>query len=288
MIFDINYIIYIIYSFLVLFLLYICLQIYKKYSFFIYKQEKKILSSEKYYEKKNKTTLTTLNKIRKLKKKFKIKSSEKSIEDINFISNKPNYININNSNKNKTILNLIFNNDTINNFKKIKNYNNDDKIQEITKIFLSTKQEFFNIYVNSETNEYFIKNLSDFYSFYKTNINDTKIFKNNILLKFYNDNGDKYIYIYVSKNKMTKIIYDDDYNNISDMIEKNNGIFILTNNDNEYYVGYGSFTQSEINLNDIKDIFFSNTENYKIDKNYKLFNEFKYIKIYFYVCNKIN
>lgn len=317
MIFNINYIVYIIYSFIVLFVLYVCLQIYKKYSYYIYKQKEKVFSSEKYSKKqnnknnKNKNTSNNTNKIKNLKNKFKIKSTEKTFEDIKFITNKPNYINVNNSNNNEIIYNLFFNNDMIKNFnylKKIKNYNNDEKIQQITKIFLSTKQEFYNTFVNTETDEYFIKNLNDFCSFHKTINNNTNISNNNnILLKFYNvidrtngvydanrvDNIDDindvndYIYVFVSKNKMTKIVYNDDYNNISSMIEKNNGIFVLTNDDEEYYVGYGNYIQSTIDLNNIKNLFFSNIENCESDKNYKLFSKFKFIKIYFYICNKI-
>lgn len=290
MIFSVNYIIYIVYSFLILFVLYICLQIYKNYSFYIYRQNVKILSSEKSLKKKHKTTpdvstILTSNKIkiRNLKKKFKIKSTEKTFENIKFILNKPNYININNSTNSKIITNQICNNNIISNFKKIINYDNNKKIQEITKIFLSTKQDFFNTFVNSKTNEYFIKNLNDFYLFYK--INNTNIFNNNILLKFYND--DKYIYVFVSENKMIKIVYNDDYDDISNMIEKNNGKFILTDIYNKYYMCYGNYTQSEINLIDIKNVFFSNISNCQMDKNYKLFSEFKFIKIYFYVCNEI-
>lgn len=291
MIFNINYIVYIIYSFLVLFVLYICLQIYKKYSFYIYKPKEKIFSSEKYNQKKNNKLKITSNtyKIRNLKKKFNIKSTEKTFEDIKFITRKPNYINIKNSNNSEIILNLIFNNRLVNNFKKIKNYTNDNKIQEITKIFLGTKQEFYNTFVNSDTNEFFIKNINDFCAFHKTIINNNKnISNNNILLKFYNDHSNEYIYVFVSGNKMTKIIYNDDYDNICNMIEKNNGIFILQkDNLTEYYVGYGNYTQSEIDNNDITSVFFSTTENYELDKNYKLFSEFKFIKIYFFVCNKI-
>lgn len=302
MIFNINYIVYIIYSFLVLFVLYVCLQIYKKYLFYIYKQKDKIFSSEKYLEKKNKTSYNVsnvlndqknLNKIINLKKKFKIKSTEKTFEDIKFIANKPNYININNS-RQEMIFDFILNNKMINNLKKIKNYTNDGKIQQITKIFLNTKQEFYNTFVNTDTDEYFIKNLNDFCLFHKTMVNNGNISNSNILLKFYNNdnlndnlNEDEYIYVFVSKNKMTKIIYNDDYNNISSMIEKNNGIFILINDNEEYFVGYGNYTHSEININDIKNVFFSNINNHESDKNYKLFSKFKFIKIYFYICNKI-
>jgi hypothetical protein len=73
------------------------------------------------------------------------------------------------------------------------------------------------------------------------------------------------------------------------MIENNNSFFIVNdeNNDCEYYIGYGNYTQSELTIENIKNIFFSNIKNYELDKNYKIFSEYKYVKIYFYVCNQI-
>jgi hypothetical protein len=73
------------------------------------------------------------------------------------------------------------------------------------------------------------------------------------------------------------------------MIENNNSFFIVNdeNNESKYYVGYGYYTQGELSMENIKNIFFNNVKNYELDKNYKIFSEYKYVKIYFYVCNEI-
>ena len=288
MIFSLNYIIYIIYSFLLLFALYICLLAYKKYSFIIFNMfDKEIIISEKYSEKKNKkhnqlhTSLiaNTSKKIKKLKNKYKIKLTEKTYEEIKFISHKPNYIIYGNTS------NLNFKN--INNLNKIKKYNENITVQKITQIYLETKQIFYTKFIDSKTNKYFINNINDFKLFHKANLFNNS--NTNILIKFYNNtNIDKHIYIFVLQHKIIKIINNDEYDNICIMIEKNNGIFMLNDDDEKTnIIGYGSYIQSKINSNDIKKTFFSNSLNYETNKNFKILNEFQFIKIYFYVCNKI-
>jgi hypothetical protein len=282
-----NYIIYIIYSFIVLLILYLCLQIYKKYSYIIFDIiDKEIIISDKKSEKKNKKYYSpfkskTTKKIKKLKSQYKIKSTEKTYEDIKFVSNKPTYIYLNDINSN------IFNIETINNLEKIKNYNSNDNIKKITHDYLKTKQEFYNLFVNQENGKYFINNLNEFELFHKNNTLYNS--NSNILIKFYN-NDETYIYIFVNQNKMIKIINDEEYDNICTMIEKNNGIFMLedSNITNNYIIGYGSYTQSDLNLEDIKKIFFTSISNYELNKNYKILSEFKYIKIYFYICKEIS
>lgn len=282
MIFNINYILCIIYSFSILFVLYICLQIYKNYSFYLFEQDNKIISSEKIFTKKIKSNNLTL--IKNLKKQFKIKSTEKTFEDIKFISNKPNYININELNE----LNELNEYDKLNiisNIKKIQNYNNDKTLQKITRTYLYTKQKYFNTFINAQNDKYFINDLNDLCIFYKLKYDQTNVFDGNILIKFYNST--EYVYMYVLKNKMIKIVYNDDYNDLTMLIEKNNGIFVLIDKINNYFIGYGNYTQNEINLDIIKNIFFPNTKNHERDKNYLLFSKFKFAKIYFYVCTKI-
>jgi len=268
MIFNLNYIMYIGYSFLVLFVIYIGIIMYKKYSYYIYGAKDKIILSEKSSKKNSKQNNinSKQNNINDIKKYFKIKSTEKTYEDIKFISNIPNYININTS---------INTNPNTNN----------TEIQNITNIFIETKQKFYDNFVNSNNENYFIDNLDNFYLFYKNNLNQSNDFKNNILLKFYNDDNSKYIYVYMDQNKMIKIIYNEEYDNICDMIEKNRGIFILNDESkNSYFAGYGYFSKSEITKENIKNIFFTNLKNFESNKNYKLFCEYKFIKIYFYVC----
>lgn len=291
MVYYFNYIIYIIYSFLFLFCSYICLLIYKKYSFAIFNlYNNEILTSEKYSDKVNKkknhnkynTSLlsNTTKKIKKIKSKYKIKSTEKTYEEIKFISQKPNYINLSNINMHK------FNFKNIIGIDKIKNYNDDDSIQKITEVYLKTKQEFIYQFVCSETNKYFINNINEFSLFHKNNLpNCSNI---NILIKFYNENNlPEHKYIFVNQYKMIKIINNEEYDNICNMIEKNNGTFMLEDTNNNNIIGYGSYSQSEITSSDIKKIFFSNYPNCKTNKNYKLLCEYNSIKIYFYVCNVI-
>lgn len=282
MILSFGYIIYIIFSFLFLVLVYIYLQKYKKYSFELFnKFSDELITSEKYSNnKKNSSSLTSnkKKKINKIKKLFKIKSTEKTYEDIKFVSNKPNYINFNN-NKNKylDIENII-------NLTKIKNYNTDEIINNTTQIYLKTKQEFYDLFINSVNNKYYINNITDFELFHKNNLNCTN---SNILIKFYNTDINKYSYIFVKDNKMIKIVYNSEYDNICDMIDKNNGIFMLEDINNNNFIGYGSSIQEQLNTEDLKRIFFNNDPNYKNNKNYKLLSDYKYIKIYFYICNQV-
>jgi hypothetical protein len=252
--------------------------LYKKYSFLIVKSKDKIICSEESVKKNikvKKNTKIEQDKINKMKKYFKIKSTEKTFEEIKFIADKPNYININTDIINKN-----------SNLSKKKTYSKEDTLN-ITTIFLNTKQKFYDIFVNTNDGEYFINNLDDFCLFYKNNFNQTNNFQNNILLKLYNPDNEKYMYIYVEQNKMIKIMHNDEYDNICSMIEKNNGIFILKIEDSKdnYFIGYGHYTQSELNNENIKNVFFENLKNYELNKNYKLFCEFKFIKIYFFVLN---
>ncbi len=288
MIFNLNYVMYIVYSFLVLFSIYMCVLLYKKYSYIVFKSNEKIILSEKYSEEnniKNKTSPSnTSNKIKNIKKHFKIKSTENTYEDIKFVSKKPNYININTNSNNLNLQNIY-------DLKKIKNYKDDILTQKIANTYINTKQQFYNIFVNTENDKKFIGDLDDFCLFHKNNSNIPESIKINILLKFYNKNTnkDKYIYIFVNRYNMIKITRNYEYNNLCEMIEKNNGIFIL-NDDNikdKYFVGYGNYTESKTNPENIKKIFFPNTENCQTNKNYILFSEFEFIKIYFYVCNEI-
>lgn len=287
-----NYIIYIIYSFLFLFSSYICLLIYKKYSFAIFNLfDNEIITSEKCSEKIIKKTKkskgyhtslisNTSKKINKIKSQYKIKSTEKTYEELKFITQKPNYINLSNINVHK------FNFENINGLDKIKNYNEDDVVQKITKIYLETKQEFVSQFVCSNTNKYFITDINDFGLFHKNNLSNNS--NSNILIKFYNnDNLPEHKYIFVNQCKMIKIINNKEYNNICDMIEKNNGSFMLEDDNGNNIIGYGSYSQSKLNPMDIKKTFFSNTSSYETNKNYKLLCEYTSIKIYFFICNSI-
>lgn len=283
------YIIYIVYSFLILFGIYLCILIYQKYSFSLYDNVENIITSEKLFSKnyecgkKNKINKKNINlennKIEKLKKKFKIKSTEKTYEEIKFISNKPNYINLNiitNANN--------INNDIICEIKKIKDYQKNELTKKITNIYIETKQIFFNYFVNNENGKYFINDLNDFCLFHKSNMDKNY----NILIKFYFKNKSEYLYIFVNKNKMIKITYNDDYDNICELIEKNNGPFMMQEYDkNSHYICYGSFISCDNSNEKLKNLFFTNVSNYVADKNFQLMSKYEFIKIYFYICNEI-
>lgn len=295
MIFQLNYIIYIIYSFFILIGLYFCLLIYKKYSFTTFKSfDKEIITDKKKSSKslkKNRKYHTSLisntsTKIKKLKNQYKIKSTEKTYEDIKFISSKPNYINcINKNYSNKNDTNDICGLKTNEELKKIKNYENDNIIKNIAQIYLKTKEDYYKIFVNSENNTHIIKNLEDFEIFHKNNLISNNNINFNVLIALFNST--KHMYIFVNQTKMIKIIHNKEYDDICNMIEKNSGSFMLEDAYGNNIIGYGSYSQSDINPYDIKKIFFSNSPNCEKNKNYKLLCEFNYIKIYFYVCNPI-
>lgn len=299
MIFQLNYIIYVIYSFLILLGLYFCLLIYKKISFMIFKSfDKEIITDKKNYSKTSKSSKknqkyhtslisNTPTKIKKIKNQYKIKSTEKTYEDIKFVSSKPNYINC--INKNVSNTNDLCGLETNEEFKKIKNYVNDNITKNITQIYLKTKEDFYKIFINSENNTHIIKNLDDFETFHKNSLISNNNINSNINSNIYIClfNSTKHMYIFVNQNKMIKIIHNQEYDDISDMIEKNNGSFMLEDVNGNNIIGYGSYSQSDINPYQIKKIFFSNSPNYETNKNYKLLCEFNYIKIYFYVCNNI-
>lgn len=294
MILRINCLIYIVYGFIILFAFYICWLTYKNFSYLIFKNQDNVIVSEKNSNKKNLLSNSSKksNKIMNIKRYFKIKSTEKTFDDIKFISNKPYYIKINDSKQNYE--NLFLNSNETNCLKNIKNYNNDIVVNKITNIYIRTKQEFYNVFVNTFDNKYFINNLNDFSLFYKNNVIEAKNYKNNIIIKLFDEpyiQNNNYLYIYVDGNNIIKIVNNIDYDNICNMIEKNNGIFLLTNiknsNNKTYYIGYGNYTQSKLNPSDIINIFFSNKNNYQLDKNYQLFIKYKFVKIYFFICNEI-
>jgi hypothetical protein len=81
-------------------------------------------------------------------------------------------------------------------------------------------------------------------------------------------------YIIMKKNTLIKINNTHAYKNIFSILEKDK-IFILNNSD-DYYVGYGNIFNSNINPEQIKDIFFNkvNLSDEKIKNNYEMFCKF--------------
>lgn len=272
---------YIIYSFFALFILYICFLIYKRYSFIIF-AENEIITSEKINSKKNNKCLSSYaKKINNAKKHLKIKSTEKTYNENIFVSQKPKYINFS-ENINFDIANNLTISDNFN-----KSCDNSKIAQNITKIYLSVKQKYYNTFINKKNNNYYINNLIEFNQFHKNNL-CTDL---NILIKFYNSdiaNNNKYIFMFVNGNQIIKITQSEKYDKITSMIEQNGGIFLLENEkiNNEYYVCYGSYIQSKTNQDEIKNIFFTNISDPKTNKNYQLLSKYNLIKIYFYISGK--
>lgn len=289
MIFYTDYLVYIIYSFFTLFILYICLLIYKRYSFIIFCKNNIItsekISSNNYKSKKNTTSYK--KKIKKIKNEFKIKSTEKTYNDIMFVSNKPKYINLCEKENLNIMNNLTISDDGLN-----KKFNNSEmsqksqKLQNIAKVYLCIKQKYYDTFINPQNNSYYINNLIEFDQFHKSNFD----INSNILIKFYdNDINNNYMFVFVNGNKIIKITQIEEYDKITSMIEQNDGIFLLENEEtkNEYYICYGSYIQSKTNQEEIKKIFFINVFKPEKDKNYLLLSEYKLIKIYFFISGKI-
>lgn len=279
-----DYCLYIGYLFVVSFIVYLCVLIYNKYlfkSFNIFLDNSELIISDKYFSnskiKPNSSSNKNKKKIKKLKNYYRIKSTEKTYEEIKLIFSKPNYINYIKFNIGEC--------QELNLATDVEKHNLDALSKKIALCYLKVKQDFYNIFVNSQTNEYFIKNLNDFMAFYK----DTQrqnFPQSNILLKFSNDNYEP-LYIFANKNKMTKIVINKEYNNIVGVLEKKNSPFMLVDTTNNYYICFGSLTQCDLDLDDLKKIFFSNVENFASNKNYNLLKKFKCVKIFFYICYKI-
>jgi hypothetical protein len=60
---------------------------------------------------------------------------------------------------------------------------------------------------------------------------------------------------------------------------------VNNNNIKEFHITRGKYTKSEVQYEQIKNIFFKNSSfTEKQNNNFKILNEFKYIKIYFFIC----
>ena len=243
---------------------------YKKYIDIVIKNIKILF----FYFFKNKT-INSSDKIKEIKNKFNIKSTENTIKLNNLVINKPNNIEINNITNN---VNFKYTNKlTI----ISKEYTFSNKIIDS---YIYNKKIFNNIFIDNNE-KYKIYSLESFYVFYKNNI-DNKL-KFNILLKFYlNKKPDEYKYILVKKNNLIKINNDIDYNKICDNICIKNNTLLLKNINNDHYILHGEYIDKSINNNQIKKIFFVNkNEN---DNNYKILKKYDNIKIFFFTCTKIN
>ena len=268
----IPYIANIFYSFLIISLIYTLLIIYKKYSYQILNKFNLILNKfksepEKSKSQKKKYKINMSDRVEILKDKFGIKSTEKTIINLKFLINKPSH--------------LITN--TVNNFEidflkiDLKNILIDINNKNIIKSYIYNKHIYNYLFVNSDnTNK--ITDLDSFYLFHKNNILEKSKYKYNILLKFYNKEP-VYLYIFVNNNNLIKIKKYEEYDKICELIENKNNIFLIKS-DNNHFITHGGFISTQITKQDIKKIFFADTNTH--NKNFDILNKFSYIKIYFY------
>jgi len=255
-------------------------------------------------------------KVTTLKKKFNIKSSETTFKNKKSIQknriktiNKINNIDIvplplNSSSTNLTITKLpeIFINSIKNKFNKSKidTITNFDFIfKNVLKSFINSKIIYQKIFEHNGNS--LIDKIDNFISIYKKIVSTKDKYKGyNIVIKLYNDNHSNNNhsnnnhsndpdekYIIMKKNTLIKINNTHAYKNIFSILEKDK-IFILNNSD-DYYVGYGNIFNSNINPEQIKDIFFNkvNLSDEKIKNNYEMFCKFKKITLIYWINTPI-
>ena len=212
------------------------------------------------------------NNIEILKNKYGIKSTEKTNINLKFVVKKPSFLNANKDYNNVNI--------DIKKNENLKCFINDKNSHKIIKSYISNKKKFIDTFIE---NGYFkITNLKTFSIFHKENLNH-KVNKN-LLLKFYNNEND-YLYIFVNKNNLIKILNFEEYDKITELIESDNNIFLINENNNKNYITHGGFVNCDISKKELKKIFFNNSN--KINKNYDILINYKSMKIFFYVSTLI-
>lgn len=270
-----NYYNYILYSFFIIGISYFGILLYKEYfkiaffylnSFFNINKTKNEINSNNSMERK---------KINSLKNKFNIKSTEITNKLNKFIINKPTYINLNidDLNYDTTILNSNLINDKINLVP-----NNLSK--NIIKTYIYNKQNFYKLFYDNDICK--ISNIKTFFKLYK---NTNKKIKNkyNFLLKFYSNNYN-YQYIYIKDNNLIKIINNNEYDDICDLLNKNNVFIIKDNKNNNHYLCYGESINCDLYIEELNTLF---TKNNDIDKNLILLNKFDKVNIIFWISTII-
>jgi len=252
-----------------------------------------------FYKKKNKYNIPiNAKKVNSLKKKFNIKSTETSYKLHTKI--------VNNSEIPTKIINKkiipkidvipIPNNCLSSNIqletvpvkliqKLQKNINiGDFDIYNIVCSFLNSKIIFTKLFINSQ-GELIINSIDNFISNYK-NIISNDFNGYNIVLKL-NDDFSNEKYIYMKKNTLIKINKTEDYNLLSKIINKDK-IFLFYEK-NKFYICIGDTFSSNINKNQIKNIFFNKLDlsDPKILSNYELFCKFNKLTIIYWISTKI-
>lgn len=163
---------------------------------------------------------------------------------------------------------------------EIENFN----IYNITSAFLNSILIFNKLFVNSSGDK-IINSIDSFISNYKNIINNDHN-GYNIFLKLSDDFGSEK-YICMKKNTLIKISKPDDYKLLNEIIQKEK-IFLLCDK-KKYYVSTGDYLTSNINKNQIKNIFFNKLDisDPKIANNYELFCKFNKITIIYWISTKI-
>ena len=243
-----------------------------------------------------------------LKKKFNIKSTEKTTNKPNITSSIDSETkqfleeNKNINTKNNKIIhpkidiiplpnNCLSSNIQIENvpaklIKKLQNNSNinDFNIYNIVCAFLNSKIIFNKLFTNN-SGENIINSIDSFISNYKNIINNDHN-GYNIFLKLSDDFGAEK-YICMKKNTLIKINKPDDYKLLNEIIQKEK-IFLLSDK-KKYYVSIGDYLISNINKNQIKNIFFNKLDisDPKIASNYELFCKYNKITIIYWISTKI-
>jgi len=271
---------YILFSFIVISIIYGIYLCYKYLAFYFFKVKKtKTVKKDK-----------TNSKINKIKNKFNIKSTEEIKKYINSSDeNIDNKLIDNNFNKiiEKIIdlpkyTNIIIFNETNIPQNILKNFDTNKKfVNPIINSFIICKKVFNTLFMNEDKK--IINNIDNFNKIYKNLIVNEENY--NIILKLYND--DDYKYIIMKNNILLKIINNSELEKILYEI-KNNKIFLLKK-DKKIFLALGDYYDSEISSSQIKNIFF-NSLDLNIEKNnnnYLLMKNFKKIIIIYLVCNEI-
>jgi hypothetical protein len=231
------------------------------------KTQKKIKSSD----------ININDRVEILMDKYNIKSTEKTKVNLKYLVDSPTYINFNQSNDIKI--------DYLNN-NELKKLSTDTNSNKIIESFIYNKKLFVELFVG-KNDKYIISNLENFYEFQKKSILEENSIKYNILLKFTEKNNCQYIF--VNNSDLIKIKKYEEYEKITQLLEKNIDIFLIrknTENIEKYFVTYGGYVNCKIDSNQLEQTIFKNKQS--DGKNYKLLSGFDNVKIYFYVCTQID
>lgn len=255
---------HIIYSFVIIGFCYLCLFIYENFAKDIFKNNKH----------SNKKTNYSIKKIKNLKKKFDIETTEENFKQFQKCINLPSNITINKVKEFSLSQNII----------KLFDINNKNTMPLLYS-YIYTKLIYNKIFLENDEDK--IIDLKSFYKLYKKlTLNDIDGY--NIVLKMYSsEDNNKFQYIYMNKHKLIKINNYDEYENILNNLINNNK-FVL-NNDNNYYISIGDYNIFDLTPENIKTIFFNKEDlkNKIYKKNYKQFKKYNKIVIIYWISTKI-